>query len=243
MLLGGVFRGIGAGDGPMATLSAQKAAHNHADMHRWAARIPARELGEPAGAHHQGQWRRGQRGVQLDVRRHGDKQRQLGDEHVVARCEAGERECAFTSGQGAVGIEVREHDERMATICERLNHFNTLQCVTAERAFLAAMGGGCQSPVAAYAQVVGKQIRMRALSFTSGPMRHAEGKTYLKEPVKLGQQLAYADRRGFRVAIIAGKREFDAGTCQVKDLASAQSRDVPLNPPLELIAAVQRLLT
>jgi len=36
MLLGGVFRGIGAGDGPMATLSAAKAAHNLHDMHRWA---------------------------------------------------------------------------------------------------------------------------------------------------------------------------------------------------------------
>jgi 2-hydroxychromene-2-carboxylate isomerase len=36
MLLGGVFRGSGAGDGPMATLSPQKAAHNVHDMHRWA---------------------------------------------------------------------------------------------------------------------------------------------------------------------------------------------------------------
>ena len=36
MLLGGVFRGIGAGDGPMATLSAAKATHNFQDMHRWA---------------------------------------------------------------------------------------------------------------------------------------------------------------------------------------------------------------
>lgn len=36
MLLGGVFRGIGAGDGPMATLSAAKARHNVADMYRWA---------------------------------------------------------------------------------------------------------------------------------------------------------------------------------------------------------------
>lgn len=36
MLLGGVFRGAGAGDGPMATLSPQKAAHNVHDMHRWA---------------------------------------------------------------------------------------------------------------------------------------------------------------------------------------------------------------
>ena len=36
MLLGGVFRGTGAGDGPMATLSPAKARHNLADMHRWA---------------------------------------------------------------------------------------------------------------------------------------------------------------------------------------------------------------
>jgi 2-hydroxychromene-2-carboxylate isomerase len=36
MLLGGVFRGIGAGDGPMATLSTQKATHNLHDMRRWA---------------------------------------------------------------------------------------------------------------------------------------------------------------------------------------------------------------
>ena len=41
MLLGGVFRGIGAGDGPMATLSAQKAAHNLRDMHRWAELVGA----------------------------------------------------------------------------------------------------------------------------------------------------------------------------------------------------------
>src|ERR1041385_8330859 len=69
-------------------------------------------------------------------------------------------------GQGAIGIEVREDDERIAAICERLNHFNTQQCVIAERAFLAAMGGGCQSPVAAHAEVVGSQLAMRAISFT-----------------------------------------------------------------------------
>lgn len=39
MLLGGVFRGIGAGDGPMATLSPAKARHNLHDMHRWAERF------------------------------------------------------------------------------------------------------------------------------------------------------------------------------------------------------------
>jgi porphobilinogen deaminase len=92
-------------------------------------------------------------------------------------------------GQGAIGIEVREADERIAAICERLNHFNTMQCVTAERAFLAAMGGGCQSPVAAHAEVVGEQIKLRAVSFVSA-VRRAEAKRTIKEPTELGQQVA-----------------------------------------------------
>jgi len=93
-------------------------------------------------------------------------------------------------GQGAIGIEVREGDERIKPICARLNHFNTNQCVTAERAFLAGMGGGCQSTVAAYAEVLNGKIQMRALSFADGPPRRAEAKRPLNEPIELGQQLA-----------------------------------------------------
>ena len=48
------------------------------------------------------------------------------------------------------------------------------------------------------------------------------------EPSKLGKQLQYADRKGFRVAAIAGEREFATGECQVKDLASGDSVAVPL---------------
>jgi hydroxymethylbilane synthase len=97
-------------------------------------------------------------------------------------------------GQGAIGIEARKDDQRIAEICARLNHSNTLQCVTAERAFLAAMGGGCQSPVAAYAEVVGAQVRMRALSFADGPVRRSEGKRPLAEAANLGRDLAAALR-------------------------------------------------
>jgi hydroxymethylbilane synthase len=93
-------------------------------------------------------------------------------------------------GQGALGIETRANDERMAAICEKLNHFNTQQCVTAERAFLSAMGGGCQSPVAAYAEITGSQIRMRAISFRDGPVRRGEDKRPIKEAAELGEQLA-----------------------------------------------------
>jgi histidyl-tRNA synthetase len=62
------------------------------------------------------------------------------------------------------------------------------------------------------------------------------------ESKKLGQQLQYADRRGFRVAIIAGQREFDAGNCQVKDLLAKQAVEVSLADPDQLIAAVRKIL-
>ena len=63
------------------------------------------------------------------------------------------------------------------------------------------------------------------------------------EPKKLGQQLKYADRRGFRIALIAGEDEFNTGTCQVKDLARAEQQDVPLEPDAaDIIAAVKQIL-
>ena len=93
-------------------------------------------------------------------------------------------------GQGAIGIEIRADDERIAKICERLNHYNTMQSVTAEREFLAAMGGGCQSPVGAYAEVVEEKLHMRAVSFLHETVRRAEAKRPLKEAVELGRQIA-----------------------------------------------------
>src|ERR1039457_4294526 len=93
-------------------------------------------------------------------------------------------------GQGAIGIEIREHDERLAKICERLNHYPTMQTVTAERAFLAAMGGGCQSPVGAYAEVAGEKLHMRAVSFLHETVRRAEANRPIKEAVELGEQIA-----------------------------------------------------
>jgi histidyl-tRNA synthetase len=48
------------------------------------------------------------------------------------------------------------------------------------------------------------------------------------EPTKLGKQLQYADRKGFRIAVIVGEREFLAGECQIKNLANKESITVPL---------------
>ncbi len=53
-------------------------------------------------------------------------------------------------GQGALGIEIRLDDEGTRDLLAPLNDGATQECVEAERAFLAAMGGGCQTPMAAF---------------------------------------------------------------------------------------------
>jgi hydroxymethylbilane synthase len=93
-------------------------------------------------------------------------------------------------GQAALGIETRMDDARIAPICESLNHFPTQQCVLAERSFLSTMGGGCQSPVGAYAEIIGDQIHLRAISFREKEVRRGEGRKSIKEAAMLGVQLA-----------------------------------------------------
>jgi hydroxymethylbilane synthase len=93
-------------------------------------------------------------------------------------------------GQAAIGIETRQNDERIETICQRLNHYNTFQCVTAERAFLHTMGGGCQSPVGAHSEVLADKLRIRAVSFRDGAPKRAEAQGNVRDPVLLGEEIA-----------------------------------------------------
>jgi hydroxymethylbilane synthase len=64
--------------------------------------------------------------------------------------------------QGAVGIEARAGDDRMRDLLAAIDHPPTTACVFAERAFLARLGAGCRSPVAALAEPHGGLLRMRA---------------------------------------------------------------------------------
>ncbi len=57
------------------------------------------------------------------------------------------------AGQGALGIECREEDEHIIRFIAPLNDIETSLCVNAERALCRRIGGGCQVPVAAYAQI------------------------------------------------------------------------------------------
>ena len=64
------------------------------------------------------------------------------------------------------------------------------------------------------------------------------------DPKKMGQQLKYADRRGFRVALIAGENEFADGKCQVKDLQSGEQSDCSLaDNSADIIQTVRQILS
>jgi hydroxymethylbilane synthase len=94
-------------------------------------------------------------------------------------------------GQGAIGLEMREHDERILSIISQLSDPSTFHCVTAERALLRGMGGGCQTPIGAYAEVIdGKNIFVRAVSFMEATVKRAEGKRPIAEASALGEELA-----------------------------------------------------
>ncbi len=56
-------------------------------------------------------------------------------------------------GQGALAVQCRHADDATLGLLAAIDDLATRACVTAERAFLSALGGGCSAPIAAYATV------------------------------------------------------------------------------------------
>ncbi len=66
-------------------------------------------------------------------------------------------------GQGVIGIEMRSGDERVKEAVSFLHHETTWIEVSAERAFLKRIGGGCRLPIAAYGKKNGDRLLVRGL--------------------------------------------------------------------------------
>jgi hydroxymethylbilane synthase len=75
-------------------------------------------------------------------------------------------------GQGALGIEMRD-DPTASFVRDLLDHSETRAAVTAERAVLAGIGGGCQLPLGALATLDAGNLRLRAVLFSEDGSRHA----------------------------------------------------------------------
>ncbi|MEY3906226.1 MAG: hydroxymethylbilane synthase [Pseudomonadota bacterium] len=89
--------------------------------------------------------------------------------------------------QGAIGIEMRAGDARVAPALAAINHAPTFACVMAERAFLATLTADCHSPVAALARMEDGQLRLRGEILTEDGRTHEQGES--DDPVALARQL------------------------------------------------------
>jgi len=66
-------------------------------------------------------------------------------------------------GQGALGLESRSDDDAITELISPINHLPTWQSITAERAFLLALGGGCRAPIAALGTVNGTDLKLKGM--------------------------------------------------------------------------------
>lgn len=95
-------------------------------------------------------------------------------------------------GQGAIGIECRENDAEIEALIAPLNHAETHLCVTAERAITQSLEGGCQLPIAGFAELHGDELHLRSLvGMPDGSkLCRSEAKGSRSKPVEIGQKVA-----------------------------------------------------
>jgi hydroxymethylbilane synthase len=104
-------------------------------------------------------------------------------------------------GQGALCIEIREHDLRIRPMVAVLDHPATRAAVSGERAFLRRLEGGCQVPVAGYGCVAQEQFTL------TGLVADLDGGTVIKH--RLSGAVEDAERIGHELAEILLTRGAD----------------------------------
>ena len=94
--------------------------------------------------------------------------------------------------QGAIGIERRENDSRVAAMLEPLHDTVTGQRLAAERAFLAGLDGSCETPIGGLADIDGGTLRLRGeILRPDGSARHADDATApVEDGAALGAEMA-----------------------------------------------------
>jgi hydroxymethylbilane synthase len=93
--------------------------------------------------------------------------------------------------QGAIGLETRAGDNRVNALFAPLNDRNTQLRVAAERACLAVLDGSCRTPIAAFAELDGDVMRLRALiALPDGSQVHRQDATAIaSDAAALGAQI------------------------------------------------------
>jgi len=103
-------------------------------------------------------------------------------------------------GQGALAVQCRADDVDTLSILSAIEHDGTRLAVSAERAFLAGLGGGCSLPVGALAKVTDGLIDLQTVIAAPDGRDMVRLQGSSENPVQLGLMLA-------REALERGARE------------------------------------
>lgn len=107
--------------------------------------------------------------------------------------------------QGAIAIETRLQDPEIDALMVKINHTETWNAITAERAFLARLEGGCQVPLGCFSKVENGKLTL------SGFVASIDGKTYI------GQQLSGEIAGGAQIGIQLAENMLKKGAGEILD--------------------------
>ncbi len=118
-------------------------------------------------------------------------------------------------GQGALAVQVRAEDTKLAELVSRLDDEPTRIETQAERLVLAAMHGGCSIPLGVYARIIGDRLTIDAM------IADIDGKKYIKRSKtasvddtetcaeELAQELLTASGQKILDQIRKGRKDFN----------------------------------
>ena len=130
--------------------------------------------------------------------------RRLGLEHVVTELMPLEM-FPPAPGQGAICVEARIGDRRIADLLAPIHHAPTGAALACERAFLAALDGSCRTPIAGYAKVEGERLAFLGLIIAPDGQESYD----IARDGAVGDAVRIGLEAGAAIRAKAGKRFFD----------------------------------
>jgi hydroxymethylbilane synthase len=100
--------------------------------------------------------------------------------------------CVPAPGQGIIAVEVRGNDEKATSVVRAINDSAAAAALTAERAVVTRLGGGCQMPIGAYAAESGGALVLTAIviSVNGSKTARAEAEGPIADAALLGNRVA-----------------------------------------------------
>src|SRR5687767_3503286 len=100
--------------------------------------------------------------------------------------------CVPAPGQGIIAVELRDNDQQTAGLVTKINDSDAAAALTAERAVVTRLGGGCQMPIGAYAAASGGSLALTAIviSVDGAKTARAEAEGPMADAAGLGNRVA-----------------------------------------------------